>query len=227
MAATRDRRGVIHQMVRIECDAVLFDVDGVLVGSMELIERVLREWAEGAGLEPDAVVEHSHGRRDVDLIRLVAPGLDAEREARQIAEREERLFTGLREIPGANALVTALPAASWTAVTSGTRAVATGRLTAAGLPVPVHLVGAEDVVQGKPDPEGYLKAARLLGVEPRRCVVFEDAASGVRAAADAGMRCVGVGAATKALDDSLVGWVADLRPVLAGADTRGLFLDVA
>ncbi|MBB5803138.1 sugar-phosphatase [Saccharothrix ecbatanensis] len=212
--------------MRIECDAVLFDVDGVLVGSMELIESVLREWAADAGLEPDSVVALSHGRRDVDLIRLVAPVLDAEAEAQRIADREEHLLAGLREVPGAGALVAALPAGSWSAVTSGTRRVAAGRLAAAGLPVPVHLVGAEDVVRGKPDPEGYLKAARLLGIAPQRCLVFEDAVAGVRAADAAGMRCVGVSAATRALGDELAGWVEDLRTVCVHGTTRGLFLEV-
>ncbi|MFI1284715.1 HAD-IA family hydrolase [Streptomyces sp. NPDC020858] len=200
-------------MTEIPCDAVLFDLDGVLVRSMGLIERILREWAAGHGLDTDAVVALSHGRRDIDLVRLVVPHLDAEAETARITEREERDFAGLEPVPGAPELVAALPADRWAIVTSGTRAVALGRLDAAGVPRPVHLVAAEDITRGKPDPEGYLRGAALLGVDPARCVVVEDAPSGAAAAAAAGMRCVGVGGAVADPAVRLTARVVDLRTV--------------
>ncbi|MGW4759711.1 hypothetical protein [Streptomyces chartreusis] len=120
----------------MKCHAILFDLDGVLVDPMGLIERILREWAQG--------------RRDIDLVRPVAPHLGAEAETRRIAETEEHDFTGLEATPGAARLLDMLPPEAWGIVTSGTRAVARGRLAAAGLPQPVHLVAADDIQRGKP-----------------------------------------------------------------------------
>ncbi|HWS33027.1 MAG TPA: HAD-IA family hydrolase, partial [Actinoplanes sp.] len=132
-------------------------------------------------------------RRDIDLVREIAPHLDAEAETRRIAEREAHDFTGLSAMPGAARLLGALPPSAWAVVTSGTRAVALGRLAAAGLPAPAFLVAADDIRAGKPHPEGYLTAAARLGISPSECVVVEDAPAGVHAACAAGMACVGVG----------------------------------
>ena len=66
------------------------------------------------------------------------------------------------------------------------------RLEATGLPEPRVLICAEDVTRGKPDPEGYLAAAKRLGVTPDACIVIEDAPAGLAAARAAGMRSVGV-----------------------------------
>jgi mannitol-1-/sugar-/sorbitol-6-phosphatase len=207
----------------LDCDAILFDLDGVLVDSHPLIERILRTWAVGRGVDPDAAVAASYGRRDIDLVRAVAPNLDAETEAAWIVEREERDFTGVCPVPGAAGLLAALPASRWAVVTSGTRRVATGRLRAAAPPEPVHMVTAEDVSEGKPAPEGYLRAADLLRVRPDRCLVVEDAEAGVRAAEAAGMRCLGIGAGLSGslIPEALDAWATDLRPVVPETVTAG------
>jgi sugar-phosphatase len=77
-------------------------------------------------------------------------------------------------------------------VTSAQRLLAERRLASAGLPVPRVLVPVDEIERGKPDPEGYLKAARLLRVAPDQCVVFEDTRPGVEAAEAAGMRAIGL-----------------------------------
>jgi sugar-phosphatase len=177
----------------LECEAVLFDLDGVLVDSLGAAERILREWAASRGVDGDRAVELSHGRRDVDLVALLAPHLDVQAEVAWIVGREERAVAGITAMPGAFDLLGVLPPGQWAVVTSGARAVARGRIAAAGLPEPARLVAAEDVHRGKPDPQPYLRGAELLGVAPERCVVIEDAMSGVRAARAAGMACVGVG----------------------------------
>ena len=64
----------------------------------------------------------------------------------------------------------------------------------AGLPLPPLLVSADDVARGKPDPEPYVTGARCANRPPDRCVVIEDAPSGVAAGRSAGMRVIGVGA---------------------------------
>ncbi|MER7344885.1 HAD-IA family hydrolase [Streptomyces aurantiacus] len=206
------------------CQAILFDLDGVLADSMALIERILREWAAGHGVDGDRAVGLSHGRRDIDVVRIIAPHLDAEAEARRIVAREERDFDGLTATPGAARLLAALPSGAWAVVTSGTRAVARGRLAAAGLPQPEHLVAADDVHHGKPHPEGYLKGAELLGVTPSQCLVVEDAPAGVRAAHAAGMRCVGVGVGLATVDALLSAHVTDLSQVRAASEPEGVRL---
>lgn len=176
-------------------EVILFDLDGVLVDSLETIARILREWAEGHGLDGDRAVALSHGRRDVDVIRLLAPHLDAEEEAARIVAREEHDTAGVRAAPGAARLLSSLSPARWAVVTSGVGAVATARLRAAGLPIPDVLVAAEDVSAGKPHPAGYRQAARRMRCAPERCLVVEDAIPGAQAARAAGMDCLGIGPA--------------------------------
>jgi sugar-phosphatase len=75
-------------------------------------------------------------------------------------------------------------------VTSATEPLARVRLAAGGIPVPDRMVTAESVTEGKPHPAPYLAGAALLGIRPEECVVFEDAASGVKAACAAGCTVV-------------------------------------
>jgi sugar-phosphatase len=102
-------------------------------------------------------------------------------------------------------------------VTSSPRALALARLRAAGLPTPEILVTAEQVEAGTPDPEGYLRAAVLLGVAPVNCLVLEGAPAGVDAGLAAGMTVVAV-TTTHAESDlqSAHMRVADLTSLLAG-----------
>ncbi|MGH3670754.1 MAG: HAD-IA family hydrolase [Pseudonocardiaceae bacterium] len=174
------------------CAAVLFDLDGVLVASQPLIERQLRSWADLQGLDSATVVRLSHGRTDVDLIREVAPHLDAEEEAGLMAEREALDTHGLQPCHGAAEIIALLPEHQWGIVTSGHSSVARARLSAAGLPEPQVFVTAERVHRGKPAPDGYLLGAHLLGIDPKDCVVIEDAPAGVSAARAAGAQVLGV-----------------------------------
>jgi sugar-phosphatase len=172
--------------------AVLFDMDGVLVDSLENIERRLRAWATRHGLDPQHVIDVSPGRTNAELVAEVAPHLDAHAEARLLVEREIVDTDGITACAGAAELIGTLPAQSWAVVTSGHRPVALSRLRIAGLPLPRVLVTADDVRAGKPDPEGYLAAARLLGTHPADCLVIEDAAAGLHAAKAAGMRAMAI-----------------------------------
>ncbi len=172
--------------------AVLLDLDGVLVDSTAGVERRWRAFAAAHGLDPAAVLAVMHGRRAVDTIRELAPGLPADELAAALLRQEVEEVDGDRALPGAGALLAALPAGRVAIVTSCDLALATARLSATGLPLPAVLVTAEDVPAGKPDPTGYLTGARRLGVAPADCVVVEDAPAGVAAAANAGMRCIAV-----------------------------------
>ncbi len=181
-----------HPVFQFDCDALLFDLDGVLVDSRHCIERHWVEWATRHHLNPDKVLHYAHGRPTLETMRLVAPQLDLEREAAEMEAAEAQDTLGLAKIPGALELLHSIPADAWAIATSGTHAIAANRLAFAGLPLPAVLIGAEDVQAGKPDPEPYLFAAMMLGVQPARCVVIEDAPAGIQAGRAAGMHVVGV-----------------------------------
>ena len=176
----------------IDVAAVLFDCDGVLVDSAASVERAWRRWAEESGLDADAVVAIAHGRRTEDTLRDLgfSDRLSVEVDRIENAEIADAASVSAFREPAA--LLPTLPPETWAVVTSGTRALATSRLAAAGLPPPAVLVTADDVAAGKPDPEGYLEAARRLGRPAGDCVVLEDAPAGVQAALAAGMRVVGL-----------------------------------
>jgi mannitol-1-/sugar-/sorbitol-6-phosphatase len=182
----------VHLAHVFSCDAVLFDLDGVLVDSAEVVERTWRRWAARHGLDPDAVVRAAHGRRTIETVRMVAPHLAADDEVRALAESESTETDGVYEVPGARELLQSLPARSWAVVTSGIRPVAELRIRHTKLPTPTVLVTADQVQHGKPHPEGYLTAAARLGVDPTRCIVVEDTPPGIEAAHAAGMGVVAV-----------------------------------
>ena len=70
--------------------------------------------------------------------------------------------------------------------------MAQSRIRAAGLPVPEVLISADRVTQGKPHPEGFLAAAKALGVAPENCLVVEDSPAGIRAGLTGAMQVLGV-----------------------------------
>jgi mannitol-1-/sugar-/sorbitol-6-phosphatase len=170
--------------------ALLFDLDGVLADSTRSVVRAWSAWARRVGLEPDELIPKVHGRRAIETIRTVRPDLDAEAELATLVADETTDNDDTEEIPGARALVSALPADAWAIVTSGLRDVATARLVAAGVPIPRVMITAESIERGKPDPDCYLRGAQALAVDPRECVVVEDAPIGAAAARAAGMRLI-------------------------------------
>jgi sugar-phosphatase len=213
-------------MLRIGCSAVLFDLDGVLVDSTGYVEQQWREWAKWRGLDPAPFLRVCHGRRAVETIRLAAPHLDAAAEVARFAEAPAQPEPVLHAVPGAADLLAALPPGTWGVVTSGARPTATQRLRSAGLPVPAVLVTAEDVRNGKPSPEGYLRAAERLGVAPADCVVIEDAPPGIEAALAAGMTAVGLTTTHSpeqlAAAHHRIASLAELRFILPSMSPRGV-----
>ena len=171
---------------------VLFDLDGTLVDSRAVVERQWKVLCIRLGLDFAAVLSILHGVRSVDVIRTVAPDADAEAEAAALDAAEEADTEGLEVVRGSHELLARLPVDGWGVVTSGHRTLAEGRLRAVGLPVPAVMVCGDEVSKGKPDPEGYLAGARLLGAAPANCVVFEDAPAGVAAGLAAGIPVIGI-----------------------------------
>jgi sugar-phosphatase len=187
-APIRDRK---IRMPIFECSAILFDLDGVLVDSTRAVDREWRTWAKRKGVDGDAIMAIAHGVRTIEVIRQVAPHLDAEAEAREI-EDEEAHDPDVVAMPGAVDLVRSLPERNWGVVTSGTRLLASARLQFCGLPVPKVLVTSDDVTNGKPHPEPYLKGAAGLGLSPGECLVIEDAPAGIQSARAGGMKVIGI-----------------------------------
>ena len=179
-------------MIQFECAAILFDLDGVLVDSTRSVERQWRIWAREMGIEGEKVTTVAHGVRAVEVIRTVAPHLDAEAEVRKLESREAEDLDGVSAMPGAIELVRAVPEGRWGVVTSGTRHLATKRLRLFGIPIPKVMVTADDVAKGKPDPAPYLRGAELLGVNPSECLVIEDAPAGIKSAHAGGMKVIGL-----------------------------------
>jgi sugar-phosphatase len=177
-------------MTIFHCSAILFDLDGVLVDSTRSVERQWRIWAREQGIDGDRVMEVGHGVRAVEVIRTVAPHLDAEAEVSRLEKREAADQDGVAVMPGAVDLIHSIPEGRWCVVTSGSRHLATARLLLAGIPAPKVMITADDVVSGKPHPEPYLKGAKLLGVDPVECLVIEDAPAGIQAAHAGGMKII-------------------------------------
>lgn len=181
-------------MTTVNCAGILFDCDGVLVDSDASVVTAWSRWARDLGLDPAMVTSVVHGRRSADTVAALVRRDDRPAALERIDRYEVEDATAVTAIPGAVDLLATLPENSWAVVTSGTHDLATARLRAAGLGVPSVLITADDVVRGKPDPEGYVSAANRLGLKPADTVVLEDASSGVAAARAAGVGAViGVG----------------------------------
>ncbi len=199
--------------------AVLFDLDGVLVESKEATERVWLDWASRNGIDERELRSAMHGVRSVEVVRALRPGLDAEAEAEGIEGRQAEDVSDVRAIPGAAAALRSLRPARVAVVTSATRPLAHARLAAAGIELPEIVVYADDVSRGKPDPEGYLTAARRLGVEPSEALVVEDAPPGIEAGRAAGAATVGVASTHARAEllaaDVVIGTLEELAGVLA------------
>ncbi|WP_263789333.1 HAD family hydrolase [Salinibacter sp.] len=193
------------------CDAILFDLDGVLVDSEAVVRRQWKRWAEDRGIPFEEVEAVQTGRPAVEVIEEVAPHLDPETEIERLGD--ERATDGLEAFDGAKALLNRLPRDRWAIATSGRHRTATARMAHVGLPEPEVFVTADDVERGKPAPEPYQQAATGLGIDPGRCVVLEDAPAGVASARRAGATVLGV--ATSQPPDALAAATAVIPHVKA------------
>jgi mannitol-1-/sugar-/sorbitol-6-phosphatase len=172
--------------------AILFDLDGVLVDSLRVVERAWRRWAREHDLPAEDLLAVVHGRTAREVIGMFTPHLDAAEQALRVGGYETERRGELTVLPGARECLSIARQGRWAVVTSGTRALATTRLEVVGLPAPEILITADDVTAGKPDPEPYRRAAAALGVTAAECAVVEDAPMGVLAAKRAGMTVLAV-----------------------------------
>lgn len=171
--------------------AVLFDLDGTLVDSTAAVVRSWIAWALERGIDP-VRLQGYHGVPARAIVADLVEAGDVRAAAARIEELELADVHGIEVLPGAAEALAALPAGRSAVVTSCTRALAAVRIEAAGLTRPAVVVTADDVQHGKPHPDPYLLGADRLGVAPRRCLVVEDAPSGIAAARAAGMATLAV-----------------------------------
>jgi len=170
---------------------LLCDLDGVLVDSTRAIARVYRAWARQHGLDEELVVAAAQGRPSREVVRVCGPSLDAAAQSAAIEAAHTADQAGVTAIAGAAELLAGTPPGRLAVVTSCSAALARARFAAAGLAQPRICITEEQVACGKPDPEGYLRAASALGVvDPATCVVLEDAPAGVAAGLAAGMHVI-------------------------------------
>jgi sugar-phosphatase len=179
--------------VQLQADAVLFDSDGVLVDTRELVESAWRQLASEFGLPIGNLLKELVGVRAYDTLAKYLDGDRIEAAVQRLEDLEVELTPGTTLKAGAGRLLESMPDGRWGIVTSASRRLAAARWSSARLPIPQVTVTADDVRRGKPDPEPFATAARRLGVDPGRCVVFEDSASGGRAARALGATVLAVG----------------------------------
>ncbi|MEV2254681.1 HAD family hydrolase [Streptomyces sp. NPDC050147] len=177
--------------MKIHAKALLFDNDGTLISSMESVYRCWRRLAQEYGITVEEFERvELHGRPAAEIIADMLP---AERVAEAVARIEELEVSdvagGVVLLPGTRELLASLPPERWAVVTSAGRRLAEARLAEVGIDAAM-LIAADDITRGKPDPEPFLLAAAKLGVDPARCVVFEDAPAGLTAGRAAGMTTV-------------------------------------
>ncbi|ODT40359.1 MAG: HAD family hydrolase [Microbacterium sp. SCN 70-200] len=172
-------------------------MDGTLVDSTAVVERLWTEWALAHAIDPARVLAIIHGRQGQESMAMLLPDRPHEinlAENRDLLALETAQTEGVVAIAGAAQLLRDLVGLPHALVTSATLGLAQARMDVSGLAMPPVVVTAEDVTRSKPDPEGFLAAARALGIEPGACIVVEDSVNGIHAGLAAGMRVIGVGA---------------------------------
>jgi sugar-phosphatase len=168
----------------VSFDAVISDLDGVLVDSMAATSRAWAAWGARRGLDGAAIQAANHGRPAEAIVAEHVPAHEVAADAAFLLDAEVGDTRDVLALPGA-AGVLKLPVVG--IATSCVMPLARARIGAAGLPEPEVLVTADQVLRGKPAPDSYLLAAERLGLDPAGCLVLEDAPAGVAAGKAAGM----------------------------------------
>lgn len=213
-------------MVTLNCGALLFDLDGVLLDSNDFYEAQWAVWAQERGISFEHIQDVHHGRPVVETIQIVAPHLDSILEAQAykngLAARNYRKH--VRLFPGVRSLLSDLPPNRWAIATSAPRTSALQITRHVELPMPRVFVSGDDVDMGKPAPDPYLHAAMGINRQIEHCVVIEDAPAGIQSGKSAGARVIAI-QTTKPRDalkeaDQIVNSIADLSISMVDSQLR-------
>jgi beta-phosphoglucomutase family hydrolase len=181
--------------------ALVFDMDGVLIDSNPLHRKAWEAYNHRYGIETTgAMHQRMYGRHNDDIVRDFFGSHLSLEDVRAHAAAKERLYRDLMTesleqslVPGVKEFIAARHHWPMAVASNAEQENVDFVLDGAGLRAYFRVVvHGNEVVNPKPHPEIYLHTADLLGVEPSRCVVFEDSQAGVAAAIAAGTRVVGV-----------------------------------
>ncbi|KAF7555633.1 hypothetical protein G7046_g6493 [Stylonectria norvegica] len=184
-------------LLEVSFDGFLFDMDGTIIDSTEAVVKHWNNVGKEIGVEPSVILETSHGRRSIDVLEILAPEKANWEYVKHMEGRLPLLYgSEAVEIPGARAVLDSLisQAAPWAIVTSGTVPLVQGWLKVLSLPIPEHLITAESVQDGKPDPSCYLLGRERLELQgpDKQVLVLEDSPAGIRSGKAAGCKVLGL-----------------------------------
>jgi HAD superfamily hydrolase (TIGR01509 family) len=181
-------------------DAVVFDLDGVIVDSEQVWDAVREQYTrESGGTYSESATRDMMGMSSLEWSRymhevLGVPGTPEEINAAVVARMLQRYGEELPLIPGAVEAVRRC-AERWplAIASSSNPELIDVVLDESGLRDVISVaVSSQEVARGKPAPDVYLEAARRLGVDPRRCAAVEDSHNGILSAKAAGMRVIAI-----------------------------------
>lgn len=191
----------MSKKVTLNTDIVLFDLDGTLVYTTDVVEALWSELCDQYGVDKTNFFEHSHGSRTSESFAKFFPMID-NTDNKAVLKLENAIpdlhGDKVRVISGAIELLNGLNREKWCIVTSGNNYIAHSWFNSILKTVqkPTTFITAELVSKGKPDPEGYLKGTEILskklGLSSPKSIVFEDAPVGVKAGVAAGATVIGV-----------------------------------
>ena len=183
-----------------QLQAVIWDLDGVIIDSAEEHRRSWHRLAQAEGLPlTDEQFYATFGMRNSAIIPKLWGPMPPER-IQELADNKEKYFrkfarNAATPLPGAIELLSALRDAGYCQALASSTPIKNIELINEVLDLDRYLsvlVSGESVAHGKPAPDVFLKAAAELGIEPAKCLVIEDAVAGVEAAHAGGMRCIAV-----------------------------------
>jgi len=181
--------------------AVIWDMDGVVADTAPYHFKAWQQVFKKRGVEfTEADFRRNFGRRNDTIIRdILGESLSQSEVDAIVSEKEEgfrnRVRHNIKPLPGAIELIKSLREHGFSIALASSAPIENIRLVLKGLGISNYfqaVVWGREVKEGKPSPQGFLLAAKKLGVAPESCIVIEDAVAGVTAAKRAGMRCLAV-----------------------------------